>query len=239
MGLGRSNENRGRFVKMEQGIGEVVEGEADAVEFFAEHAVDVLKLGAAGLRMVRDGEIGRLADGFVKAEAGGAAAVDVGVDALGKHATEEEGVIGRVHSQNVGLFGRAVAGLGHEIGEVGEAARGGSPVARRLQLARLREGEEDGGDVIGERAFFERDAPQDAAGEDVEIERGGNVEAAGAVNDGFVNEIVIEDGVALGFVAQEGDEGNGVALGFGENADDEGKIVGGELCAAVRLNHVP
>jgi hypothetical protein len=27
-------------------------------------------------------------------------------------------------------------------------------------------------------------------------------------------------------------------LRFGEHPDDEGKIIGGELCAAVRLNHV-
>ena len=60
--------------------------------------------------------------------------------------------------------------------------------------------------------------------------------------------VVVLDGFAagspaalerVGFVAQQRNEGNGVARRFGEHPDDEGKIVGGELCAAVRLNHVP
>jgi len=32
---------------------------------------------------------------------------------------------------------------------------------------------------------------------------------------------VIEDGIALLFIAQKRDERNGIALGFGERSDDE------------------
>ena len=80
---------------------------------------------------------------------------------------------------------------------------------------------------------------QNAASENVEIKRGGDLEAAGLIDDRVVDEVVIENGIAFGFVAEQGNEGDGVALGFGEHADDEGKIVSGELCAAVRLDHVP
>ena len=84
--------------------------------------------------------------------------------------------------------------------------------ARRAELAGVRKGEQHGGDVIGQRAFVERDAPQNAAGENVEIKRGGNLQAAGLIDDRIVDQIVIENGVALGFVAQQGNEGDGVAL---------------------------
>ena len=144
MGLRGPYENRGRFVKMQQRVGQRVKGEADAAEFAAEEFEDGLEFGAPGLRMVGDAEVGRLPDRLVKTEAGRAPAQDVGVDALGKHAAEKERVVGRVDAQDEGLFRRAMAGLRHEIGDVCKAPRGGiwlpRPTGRprRAQLADVR-----------------------------------------------------------------------------------------------------
>jgi hypothetical protein len=49
---------------------------------------------------------------------------------------------------------------------------------------------------------------------------------------------VVEHGIAFRLVTEQGDERNGIAWRLGERADDKGKIVGGELSAAIRLNHV-
>ena len=139
-----------------------------------------------------------MADGLVKTEVGRATAADMGVDALGKHSAEEEGIVGDENADKKRLFGRRIASLGQEIGDVDEAARSGVFFAGRAQLAGVGKGEEHGGDVVGEGPFVEGDAPQNAAGEDIEIKRGGDLEAAGLVDDGIVDEIVIEDGVAFG-----------------------------------------
>ena len=142
-------------MKVQQRVGEVVEGEPDTAEFAAEQLEDSLEFRAPGLRMIGHAEVGRLPDRLVKAEAGCAAALDVGVDAFGKHAAEKERVVGGVDAQDEGLFRRTMAGLRDEIGDVGEAARGGILFARRAELVDVGKGEEYRGDVVGERPFVE------------------------------------------------------------------------------------
>ena len=226
-------------MKVKQGVGEIVERNADAAELGAEKLEDGGQLGAAGVWVARAIQVGGLADLLIKAEAGRAAALGMGVDALGEHAAEEKGVIGEMRPQGIGLFGWASLQPDDEIRDVGEMGRDGFRRLRAAQLAGTREGEKHGGDIVREGALLEGDTAKDAPGEDVKVEGGGNAQAAEVINQRLVDEIVVEDEVALGLIAEEGDERNGVALGFGKDADDEGEIIGGELSAAVRVNHVP
>ena len=60
---------------MQQRVGEVVERDAHAAEFAAEHAENRLELRAPRLRMIGHAEVSRLPDRLVKAEARRAAAL--------------------------------------------------------------------------------------------------------------------------------------------------------------------
>ncbi len=155
---------------MQERIGQAVEGNANAMEAATQLLEDGVELGAPRERMLRDVQVGRPAHRLVEAEPRCPAPLGVRLDPFGEHAAEKQRVVRDMGAQDVGLLGGTGRQLGQQIGNVGEAARGGGQAVVGLQLAGVRKGEQDGGDVVGQRALVERDLPQNAPRQDIKIE---------------------------------------------------------------------
>jgi hypothetical protein len=86
-------------------------------------------------------------------------------------------------------------------------------------------------------AIIEAGALEDAAGEDVEVEVGGDLEAGGVVEEFVVNGFVIEHLVADVFVTQEVNEGDGVFSFSSQGLDEELKIISRKTAPTIGIQH--
>lgn len=198
---------------MHEVVRELIQREADDVKFGGELFEGGLQPGLFRGEVAGRAAVGGFAHRLVEIDAGSAAPFGVGVDAFGEDAAEEKGVVAEVRAQEKGLLRGCFGEDFEEVGDVAKGAGGGlfAVGAVIAKLVGVGEGGEHGGDVIGEGAVIEPGLEEDAAGEDVEVEGGGELEAADMLEYRAVEHLVIEDGVAFGFVAEEFDEANGIA----------------------------
>ena len=170
-------------MQMKQRVGQMVEREPHPAEFGAQHLEDGLKFGPPGLRVPGHTEVGGLPHSIVKAETGSTAPVRMRLNPFGEHAAEEKRVVAQMGTEGESLFRRTGIKMGQEIRDVREIARGGIFFIGRSESVDVGKGKKDSGDIIGQSPFVERDAPEYAPGDYVKVERCGNLQTSGIVEE--------------------------------------------------------